>query len=193
MGASAQDREMQMGRVGVDDLEDLRSLRLDIDSRSALLEAATECTFVFAAESGWPAGVVMSFLVHEGSYWLTAVAGRAHARAVAADPRVTLVVTNAGTGLPGRQMVAIRGVAIIHRDDATKRWFYPAFAARLAPGDPQRFSGLLDSDNRVILEVRPVAVSASHDSRRMPGDGRGGPGDRSVDDPHTTDLRKELG
>lgn len=163
-----------MGRIGVDDLEDLSSLRLDGDSRAELLRAATECTFVFRSEAGWPAGVVMSYLPHDSSYWLTAAAGRAHARALAVDPRVTLVITNAGTDLPGRQMLAIRGVAVVHRDEETKRWFYPAFATRLARLNPAAFVRLLDSDNRVIIEVRPVAVSASHDSRRMPGDGRGG-------------------
>jgi hypothetical protein len=163
-----------MGRIGVDDLEDLSSLRLDGASQEALLQTATECTFVFKSESGWPAGVVMSYLPHDGGYWLTAVSTRAQARAVASDPRVTLVMTNAGTVLPGRQMLAIRGVAVVHRDEETKRWFYPAFAARLARLDPAAFVRLLDSENRVIIEVRPVGVSASHDSRRMPGDGRGG-------------------
>ncbi len=165
-----------MGRIGIDDLEDLRSLRLDPPGRAELLATATECTFVFAAPGGWPAGVVMSFLYHEGTFWLTAVTGRAHADAVGTDPRVTLVITSAGTGLPGRRMLALRGVAVAHRDRATLDWFLPRFAARLAPADPAAFARLLDSPNRVVLEVRPVAVAASHDSRRMPGDGRGGAG-----------------
>jgi hypothetical protein len=27
----------------------------------------------------------------------------------------------------------------------------------------------------VVIKVKPVAITASHDSRKMPGDGRGGP------------------
>jgi hypothetical protein len=27
----------------------------------------------------------------------------------------------------------------------------------------------------VVFEVTPVGIAASHDSRRLPGDGRGGP------------------
>src|SRR5439155_17208613 len=86
-----------------------------------------------------------------------------------------LVISNAGTRLSGRRMLAIRGIALAHRDQQTKAWFYPAFTRKLAPNDPQAFQRLLDSPNRVILEVRPVGVAVSHDSRKLPGDGRGGP------------------
>src|SRR3989442_4012853 len=99
--------EVGMAKVGVDDLEKLQTLRLDAESRDELLNVASECTFVFKSPSGWASGVVMSFLFHEGAYWLTAVGDRAHARAVLADPRVTLVISNAGTRLSGRRMLAI--------------------------------------------------------------------------------------
>jgi hypothetical protein len=167
--------EVGMAQVGVDDLEKLQSLKLDTASQTELVNTASECTFIFNSASGWPGGVVMSFLFHEGRYWLTAVADRTHARAVVSDPRVTLVISNAGTRLPGRRMLSIRGIAFLHRDEETKAWFYPAFTRKLAPNDPQAFQRLLDSPNRVIVEVRPVAVAVSHDSRKLPGDGRGGP------------------
>jgi hypothetical protein len=164
-----------MTRTGIDDLEDLHALRLDEQGRQELLQTATECVFTFANPDGWPSGVVMSFLYAEDRLWLTAVAGRAHAEAIRRDPRVTVVVSNAGTGLPGRRMIALRGVAFLHADEPTKRWFLPRFAGKLAPADPDAFARLLDSSQRVVVEVRPVQVTASHDSRKMPGDGRGGP------------------
>lgn len=163
-----------MGRIGIDDLEDLRSLRLDDEGRAELFGAATECTFVFGGADGWPSGVIMSFLYDEGAFWLTATSSRPQARALASEPRVTLVVTNAGTTLPGRRMVAVRGRATVHEDAATKAWFLPRFTARMAPADPESFARLLDSPKRVVFRVEPVAIAASHDSRRMPGDGRGG-------------------
>jgi len=163
-----------MGKIGIDDLEDLRTLRLDEQGREELLGVATECTFVFAGADGWPSGVVMSFLYAEGVFWLTATSTRAHARAVADDPRVTVVVTSAGTSLAGRRMVAVRGVAEVLDDAETKAWFLPRFAAKLAPADPDAFVRLLDSEKRVVFRVRPVGIAASHDSRKMPGDGRGG-------------------
>jgi general stress protein 26 len=163
-----------MARTGIDDLEDLRALRLDDQGRQELLDTATECVFTFANPVGWPSGVVMSFLYADGRLWLTAVAGRAHAEAIKRDPRVTVIVSNAGTQLAGRRMVALRGVAFLHADEETKRWFLPRFARKLAPDDPDAFVRLLDSPERVVVEVRPVQVTASHDSRKMPGDGRGG-------------------
>ncbi|HEY3262594.1 MAG TPA: pyridoxamine 5'-phosphate oxidase family protein [Pseudonocardiaceae bacterium] len=163
-----------MGTIGIDDLEDLRTLRLDQADRAELLDVQGECTFVFSRD-GWPSGVVMSFLYADDRFWLTAVAGRAHAEALAADPRVTVVVSNRGTDLPGRRMVAVRGIAFVHADEQTKRWFLPRFAAKHAAGDPDAFARLLDSPKRLVVEVRPVAVTASHDSRKLAGDGRGGP------------------
>jgi hypothetical protein len=165
---------MAMAEVGVEDLEKLQTLRLDTQDRAELLRVATECTFVFAGGNGWASGVIMSFVYLDGRFWLTAVGDRAHARAVLDDPRVTLVVTNAGTGLSGRRMLAVRGVAFVHRDEETKRFFFPAFTQKLAPKDPAAFERLLDSPQRVVIEVRPVAIAVSHDSRKLPGDGRGG-------------------
>lgn len=164
-----------MGRIGVDDLEDLRSLRMDDDGRTELLRVATECVFVFSEPGGWPGGVVMSFLFEEGKFWLTAVAGRTHAEALRLDPRVTVVVSSQGTPLQGRRMVAVRGVAVVHTDRATKEWFLPRFAAKVGAAASEEFVRLLDSPKRVVFEVTPVRIAASHDSRKMPGDGRGGP------------------
>ena len=163
-----------MGRIGIDDLEELQTLRLDLSEQDELLDAQTECTFVFAGKDGWPSGVIMSFLRADGAFWLTAVENRAHVRALATEPRVTLVVTNAGTGSPGRQMLAVRGVATVHRDRETIEWFLPRFTGRMQPTDPAAFARLLDSPKRLVIEVRPTAIAVSHDSRKMPGNGRGG-------------------
>ena len=69
-----------MGRVGIDDLEALQTLRLNLSEQDELLDAQTECTFVFQNEQGWPSGVIMSFVRGNGAFWLTAVETRPHAR-----------------------------------------------------------------------------------------------------------------
>jgi hypothetical protein len=163
-----------MGEVGVEDLEKLQTLRLGGEDQTELLATATECTFVFTGKAGWPRGVIMSFVHADGRFWLTAVGNRPHARALLDDPRVTIVVTNAGTGLSGRRMLAFRGIALVHRDEDTKRYFFPRFTRKLAPASAEEFERLLDSPERVVIEVRPVSVAVSHDSRKLPGDGRGG-------------------
>jgi nitroimidazol reductase NimA-like FMN-containing flavoprotein (pyridoxamine 5'-phosphate oxidase superfamily) len=162
-----------MGRLGIDDLEDLTVARLGSDGIAELLAAATECTLVFVAD-GWPSGVVVSFVADDDRIWITSVEGRRHTAAVWSDPRVTLVVTSAGTPLEGRRMVALRGLATVHADEETKRHVLLRLASRLAPSDPGAMVRLLDTANRVVIEVRALGVSVSHDSRKIAGDGRGG-------------------
>ncbi len=162
-------------QVGVRDIEDLRGTSLSSADQDELLTAQTECTVAYSSREGWPAAVVMSFLRRDGRFWLTAVAGRDHLESLRADPRLTLVVDNRGTGLPGRRMLAVQAAAVVHEDRATTDWFYPAFAERMAAGDPAAFVRLLDSPRRAVLEVTPTGRQKSHDSRRIAGNGRGGP------------------
>lgn len=163
-----------MGRTGIDDNEVLSGLTLSRDEQAELLEAQTECSFVFLNAEGWPSGVVMSFIAMDGGIWLTSVEGRPQVAALAVDARISIVVSSAGSGLDGRRMLAIRGRAVVHRDSETKARFYPRFARRLQPDDPAAFEALLDSPRRVVIEVVPVAITVSHDSRKMAGNGRGG-------------------
>jgi len=162
-----------MGQLGIDDLESLKGTHLARADQDELLTAQTECSFVFVNEHGWPSGVVMSFLVVDDTFWLTAVEGRAQVRALADDPRVSIIVSSAGSGLPGRRMLSIRGVAQVHRDVESISWFLDRFTARLQPTDPASWRRLLDSPNRVVIQVHPVAVAVSHDQRKIPGNGRG--------------------
>jgi general stress protein 26 len=165
-----------MAQAGVANNEDLSGVHLNDEDRRELLTVQTECTVIFAhaAQDGWPSGVVMSFMEADGALWLTSADTRAQVKGIESDPRMSIVISNAGTALEGRRMLALRGRGTVHRDTATKQWFYPRFAARLAPGDPASFERLLDSPKRVVIEFRPIAVTASHDSRKMAGDGRGG-------------------
>ena len=156
-----------MSKGGVEagkDLEDLSRLKL-----------TTECSVIFLGKDGWPRGVIMSFMFSDDCFWLTAVDGRIQTKAIEADPRVSIMVSGKGTDLVGRQMFSVRGKASVLRDEETKAYFFPRFAQRLAPNDPEAFVRLLDSEHRVIFKVEVVSITASHDSRKMPGDGRGGP------------------
>ena len=162
-----------MGKLGVDDLENLKGTNLDQADQGELLSAQTECTFVFTGPNGWPSGVVMSYVVVDGTFWLTAVEGRAHVKAADADPRVSIVVSSAGSGLPGRRMLSVRGEVVVHRDNETKQWFLDRFTGALQPADPVAWRKLLDSPNRVVFEVRPTEIAVSHDQRKIAGNGRG--------------------
>ena len=117
------DRSGPGAELGTQNLEKLAGTQLDITDRAELLDTQTECTFVYLNEDGWPCGVVMSYIQVDGVFWLTAVEGRGHVRALARDQRVSIVVSSAGSGLPGRRMLSVRGEVTVHRDQATKDWF----------------------------------------------------------------------
>lgn len=171
--------ETGIGRTAAGkDIEDLRGARLAGAPRQALLDEQTECTFCFTDENGAPGAVVLSFRWDGRAFWFTSVGGRAQVRAVERDPRVCIVVSNAGTASEGRQMLAQQGRAVIHRDLAAYRDQLTALARRLAPSSPEKFLALLSSPGRLLIEVVPDATVASHDSRRLPGDGRGSAGTR---------------
>ena len=144
------------GRLGTENLEKLKGTQLDEEDRLELLTTQTECSFVFLNAEGWPAGVVMSYFYEGGTFWLTAVEGRNHVKAADRDGRVSIVVSAAGSGLPGRRMVSVRGRVAVHRDRETIDWFLGEFTQRLQPRGP--------------------AVLAQTARQPQPGRVRGGPG-----------------
>lgn len=167
--------ELADGRPGANDIEALAKARMTTADQAALFEAQTECVLSFN-QDGLPTAVVMSYQVDEqGHFWCATVEGRRQVRGVDSDPRVALVVSSTGSDLPGRRMVALRGEATVHRDREVVMDRVRRLAPRLAPGDPEAFVRLLDSPGRVVIEVVPTRVTASHDSTRLAGDGRGGP------------------
>ncbi|MBM7365855.1 pyridoxamine 5'-phosphate oxidase family protein [Gordonia hydrophobica] len=162
-------------RPGSTDIERLAHARLTAEAASALLAEQTECTFCFLDRDGAPAAVVLSFAVDDGRFWFTSVDGRVQVRGVQRDPRVSIVVSGTGTGARGRQMLAVKGHATVHRDIAGLGDKLDLLAMRLAPTHPEKFIDLLTSPRRLLIEVTPSETVASHDSRRLAGDGRGGP------------------
>ena len=54
--------------------------------------------------------------------------------------------------------ITIKGTAILHEDQETKDWFYPALAAKVNPRSADAaagFAAFLDSPLRLILELVP--------------------------------------
>lgn len=139
--------------------EDVTVYGLDADVEERLLLAHNECTFIWSNKEGWPVGVIMSYVWHEGKFWLTASAQRARIAAVKRDPRVCVVVTSTGSPLSRNKAVTWKGTCAVRDDQATKDWFYPALA-RAIQGDNvearDAFAKFLDSPRRVILEVTPT-------------------------------------
>jgi general stress protein 26 len=142
-----------------DNYEDVTVYGLDTDDEARMLAAQNECTFIWSNKEGWPVGVIMSYVFHDGKFWLTASSQRARISAVRRDPRVCIVVTSTGTKMERNKTVTYKGMCTVHDDQATKDWFYPALAGVIRRDDAEArdvFARFLDSPRRVILEVEPT-------------------------------------
>ena len=140
------------------DFEDVRPFTLEEREEAELLARQTECTFVWSNKEGHPVGVIMSFVFRDGKFWLTASAQRARMRAIRRDPRVSIVVTSKGSGLPIGRSLTYKGTVTLHEDERTKSWFYPELAGAVRPNDPaaaESFARFLDSPDRLVIEVTP--------------------------------------
>ena len=143
----------------VGDFEDLSGYDLSEERERVLYEKQTECTFMWTNGAGEPVGVIMNYVVRDGSFWLTATRQRARIAAVERDPRVAIAISSRGTDIGVSQSVTHKGIAVLHDDRATKEWFYPALAAVLRPhseAEQRAFAEHLDTDRRVVIEVRPT-------------------------------------
>ena len=60
------------------DYEDVTVYDLDTSDEEEMLRAQNECTFIWANKEGWPLGVIMSYVWHDGCFWLTLRRYRRH-------------------------------------------------------------------------------------------------------------------
>ena len=138
--------------------DDVSVFTLDDEREHRLLSTQTECTFMWTTSDGDPVGVIMNFIAHDGRFWLTCTRRRKRVTAVEARPRVALAVSSRGTDIGVSQAVTYKGTATVREDEATKKWFYPALAARVRPDSADKqaaFVAHLDTPGRVVIEIMP--------------------------------------
>lgn len=131
---------------------------LDEDLKEEILRKQIECTFIWGPKTGWPVGVLMTYVWRKGSFWVSATSQRKRIAAIRRDPRVSVVVSSHGTDLGPAKGITAKGRAIIHDDEETKKWFYPLCAAANipTPGKLQdAFVQMLDSERRLVIEIVP--------------------------------------
>jgi hypothetical protein len=160
-----------------DSYDDVSMFTLSDDRERALLDAQTECCFMWTTKDGDPVGLIMNYVVRDGRFWVTCTRRRKRVAAVAARPRVAISITSRGTQIGVSQAVTYKGKAIIHDDEETKAWFYPALAARVRPESEDRqraFVHHLETEGRVVIEIVPDARIA-FDAEEMFRDSPAGP------------------
>jgi general stress protein 26 len=150
--------------------DDMRPFVLDSDAERQLLDEQSDLTFCWLTRDGSPMSVVMSFVHHDGRFWVTGARQRKRFAAVVRDPRVALTVSGMSTTLGHNVTVSYKATAIIHEDRATKDWFYPALTRRLHAPKGEEYMGdflrMLDSPSRVILEL-VTGARVGYDGRKM--------------------------
>ena len=73
-----------------DSYEDVSMFTLSGDRERALLDAQTECCFMWTTKAGDPVGVIMNYVATDDRFWVTCTKRRKRVAAVAARPRVAL-------------------------------------------------------------------------------------------------------
>ena len=170
---------------------------LDADVLEKLLSINRECVFNWCTQDNHPMGVVMSYIWMDGRVWLTAGAHRHRISAVRRNPKVSVVITSAGTEFGPGKTVTIKGRCVIHEDRETKDKFYAPFSRHLNPQSEERarfFQEFLDSPLRVVLEVIPEKY-ITYDGAKMGAHTAGTIGDDQLGAPKEVDtvrLDREL-
>lgn len=143
--------------------EDVTIYRLSPEREQELLQKQIECNFIWTNREGHGMGVIMNYVARDGSIWLTATRQRARIKALQRDPRATVVISSMGTDMgPGKQ-ITYKGRVVLHDDQATKDWFYPALADIISPypsPTPEAAMAYLDTPLRVVIELVPEMTLA---------------------------------
>jgi Pyridoxamine 5'-phosphate oxidase len=152
-----------------EDFEDVSVFVLSSERELTLLDKQTECVFMWATSEGDAVGVIMNFVFHDGKFWLTGSGQRKRFAALARRPRAAVAITSRGTDIGVSQSVTYKGSVLLHEDDDTKAWFYPALAARVRPKNLEQqaaFAKFLDSPRRIVIELIPE-VRIGFDAENM--------------------------
>lgn len=141
----------------VENYDDVTMYGLTSEKKEELLLKQNELTFIWTNRDGHGIGVTMSYIWRKGRIWCTATEQRARIKALARDPRCSVVISSMGTGTDISQSITFKGHAILHQDQETREWFYPDFArhANSPAPTPEAFVAFLDTPARVIIEVVP--------------------------------------
>ena len=138
--------------------EDVTIYQLSDEREQELLDKQIECSFIWTNKDGHGLGVIMNYVAKDGSIWLTATRQRARIKALKRDPRASVVISSMGTDMGPGKLITYKGRVVLHEDQATKDWFYPAMANIISPYPAPTVEaaiGYLDTPLRVIIVLIP--------------------------------------
>jgi hypothetical protein len=148
------------------DYEDVSAFTLSVPRRDLLFEEQRECTFVWGSSAGQPVGVTMSYLWRDGKFWLATTSARKRTTAVLRDPRVSIVISSAGTDLgPGKTVTYLGMCQVLDSVDVVN-WYFNELADEVLGGNQgakPSFIASMATPRRVVLKVSPTRVVNSYD------------------------------
>ena len=141
--------------------EDVTLYRLTPEREQELLDKQVECNFIWTNKEGHGVGVIMNYVAKDGHIWLTATKQRPRIKALQRDPRASVVISSMGTDMGAGKQLTYKGRVVLHEDQATKDWFYPAMAEVITPYPSPTVEAAiahLDTPLRVIIEFIPESA-----------------------------------
>jgi general stress protein 26 len=138
--------------------EDVTLYELTDEREQELLNKQIECNFIWTNKDGHGLGVIMNYVARDGSIWLTATSQRARIKALRRDPRASVVISSMGTDMGAGKQITYKGRVVIHEDQATKDWFYPAMGEIISPYPAPTVEAAiehLDTPLGVVMELFP--------------------------------------
>jgi hypothetical protein len=144
----------------ITDYEDLTQMTLNADEIAELVGPGGECVFNWTTKDGFPVGVVVAYVFHDGKFWTTCAARRKRVPALRARPQSAIVINRNG------KTVSYKGNSIVHANgDAdwtkVKTWFYATLSGTVREPESvaaRNFETFLDSPHRVIIETEARLV-----------------------------------
>jgi hypothetical protein len=144
------------------DYEDLTTMRLDDESLRGLVESGGECIFNWTTSEGYPVGVVVAYVYHDGKFWTTCADRRKRVPALRKRPQSGIIINRDG------KTASYKGDSTVHANgdegfEQLKTWFYATLTGvAVRPDDEYRrsFAKFLDSPHRVIIETDARLVVA---------------------------------
>ncbi len=152
------------------DLEDVSHYTLSDEDREHLLGEQRECTFMWVSKEGRPAGVIMSYLWRDGTFWLASVRGRKRVAAVKRRQEAAILISSLGTSFGPGKSLTYQGRCEVLDDPETKAWFFSAIADVMLGDNEAAKPGViaaLDTPNRVILRVSADRLINSYDGAKL--------------------------
>ncbi|MEO1058595.1 MAG: hypothetical protein AAFY28_16935 [Actinomycetota bacterium] len=137
------------------DYEDLTGMQLTDDELAELVGGGGECIFNWTTKDGYPVGVVVAYVFHDGKFFTTCAERRKRVPALRSRPQSAIVINRGG------KTATYKGDSTVHASgdtgwDDLKQWFYSTLSgADARPDDTYRqaFRKFLDSPHRVIIET----------------------------------------